>query len=81
MADFALGMQAYMDRPVIDKTGLAGRFDFVLRWTPDETTPSEPNAAPGIFTAVREQLGLKLEPTKALADVHVIDRVEKPCAN
>jgi uncharacterized protein (TIGR03435 family) len=81
MADFALGMQAYMDKPVIDRTGLAGRFDFVLRWTPDETGPSEPDAPAGIFTAVHEQLGLKLQPTKALADVYVIDQVKRPSAN
>ncbi len=60
-----------LDRPVLDKTGLTGNFDFDLVWTPDETQfggrgssmPADPNA-PNIFTAFQEQLGLKLEPQK-----------------
>lgn len=81
MSDFALGMQAYMDRPVVDETGLPGRYDFTLKWTPDNSPTNEPDAAPGIFTAVQEQLGLKLEATKGPADVLVIDHVEAPSAN
>jgi uncharacterized protein (TIGR03435 family) len=81
MADFALGMQSFLDRPVVDETGLTGRYDFMLNWTPDETNMNDPLAAPGIFTAVQEQLGLKLEPTKGPADVLVIDRVERPSEN
>jgi uncharacterized protein (TIGR03435 family) len=77
-----------LDRPVLDKTGLTGRFDFDLAWTPDETQfggrgatmPGDPNA-PNIFTAFQEQLGLKLEPQKAPIDVLVIDRVERPSEN
>jgi uncharacterized protein (TIGR03435 family) len=86
-------MQAVvLDRPVIDQTGLAGRYDFTLTWTPDETQfggrggqappPADPaNAPPGLFTAIQEQLGLKLESTKAPVDVVVIDRLEKPSEN
>lgn len=81
MSDFALGMQAYLDRPVVDETGLPGRYDFTLKWTPDTSPASEPDAAPGIFTAVQEQLGLKLEATKGPADVLVIDHVERPSPN
>lgn len=81
MSDFALGMQAYMDRPVVDETGLPGRYDFTLRWTPDNVPTNEPGAPPGIFTAIQEQLGLKLEATKGPADVLVIDHIEKPSAN
>lgn len=81
MADFALGMQSFLDRPVIDETGLTGKYDFELKWTPDETDGNDPHAAPGIFTAVQEQLGLKLEPTKGPADVLVIDHVEMPSEN
>lgn len=81
MSDFALGMQAYLDRPVVDETGLPGRYDFTLKWTPDNSTVSTPDAAPGIFTAVQEQLGLKLEATKGPADVLVIDHVERPSPN
>jgi uncharacterized protein (TIGR03435 family) len=81
MSDFALGMQAFLDKPVVDQTGLVGRYDFILRWSPDDATADSPNAAPGLFTAVQEQLGLKLEPVKGPADVYVIDHVEKPSEN
>jgi len=82
MADLALMLEFMMDRPVLDKTGLAGRFDFVLSWTPlDAAETTDPNAPPGMFTAVQEQLGLKLEPVKAPADVLVVDKVERPTAN
>lgn len=92
MGDLAGVMQgAVLDRPVIDKTGLAGRYDFMLTWTPDETQfasmgvrvpPPSPDAtAPGLFTAFQEQLGLKLESSKAPVDVIVIDRIEKPSEN
>ena len=71
-----------LDRPVVDRTGLAGRYDFSLKYTMDETrAPQEGNPAPGVFTALQEQLGLKLEPMKAAADVIVIDKVEQPDAN
>jgi uncharacterized protein (TIGR03435 family) len=93
MADFAgLMLSAVLDRPVVDQTGLPGRYDFTLKWTPDEsqfaglgvTIPpptSDPAAPPDLFTAFQEQLGLKLEPTKAPVDVLVIDHVDKPSAN
>jgi len=72
---------ADLGRPVVDQTGLAGRFDFLLRWTPDDSPESKPNAPPGFFTAIQEQLGLKLVPTKAPVDVLIIDHVERPSAN
>jgi uncharacterized protein (TIGR03435 family) len=91
MADFAGVMQsAVLDRPVVDQTGLAGRFDFTLLWTPDQSEfgglgvrvppppVDDPNAPPGLFTAIQEQLGLKLDSTKAPVDVLVIDHVEHP---
>jgi uncharacterized protein (TIGR03435 family) len=81
MSDFALGMQAFMDRPVVDKTGLAGRYDFILKWTPDESNTNDANAAPGIFTAVQEQLGLKLEPAKGPTDVLMIDHIDERSEN
>jgi uncharacterized protein (TIGR03435 family) len=93
IADLAGVMQtAVLDRPVVDRTGLPGRYDFTLTWTPDESqfagfgvrvpTPSgNPNAPPGLFTAMQEQLGLKMESTSAPVGVVVIDRVEKPSAN
>lgn len=78
-----------MDRPVVDRTGLEGKFDFTLVWRPDDL-PAGPNAPPlpadvesrsDIYTAFQEQLGLKLEATRAPADVLVIDKVEKPSDN
>ena len=82
MADFGFCMQFFVDRPIVDQTGLVGKYDFKLRWSFDETeASSNPNAAPGLFTAVQEQLGLKLEAVKAQADVIVIDKVERPSAN
>jgi uncharacterized protein (TIGR03435 family) len=94
MADFAGTMQTTaLDRPIVDQTGLVGRFDFTLNWTPDEfqftdlgprrPPPASDDAAkdPDLFTAIQQQLGLKLEATKAPADVLVIDHVEKPSEN
>jgi uncharacterized protein (TIGR03435 family) len=93
MGDLAGVLQtAVLDRPVIDKSGLQGRWDFTLRWTPDETQfqgmgvrippPSnDPDAPPGLFTAFQEQLGLKLESSRGPVEVLVVDRVEKPSEN
>jgi len=89
---FARWLQLVMDKPVVDKTGLAGNFDFSLTWTPDESQftsmgihvpppMDNPNASPGLFTALQEQLGLKLEPGKTSAEVLVIDHVERPSEN
>jgi uncharacterized protein (TIGR03435 family) len=93
MADFVGVMQAaVLDRPVVDRTGLSGRFDFTLRWTPDDSQfrglgvrvpapADDPNAPPGLFTAIQEQLGLRLESTNAPVEVLVISRVERPTDN
>lgn len=92
MGDFAAVLQlAVLDRPVIDRTGLQGRFDFTLSWTPDESqfrsmgvpVPPPPADAkfPGLFTAIQEQLGLRLERVNAPVEVIVIDRVERPSEN
>lgn len=81
MSDFVLGMQSFLDRPLVDQTGLTSRYDFTLRYTYDEARATDPNAPPGLFTAIQEQLGLKLQPAKAPADVLVIDAVQKPSEN
>jgi uncharacterized protein (TIGR03435 family) len=93
MADFTNLMQRnVLDRPVVDQTGLTGRYDFNLDWTPDDSQftgmgakPSpatdSANTAPNLYTAIQEQVGLKLDATKALAQVLVIDHVEKPSEN
>ncbi|HEY4380031.1 MAG TPA: TIGR03435 family protein [Acidobacteriaceae bacterium] len=69
------------DRPVVDQTNLPGRYDFSLLWSPDQIRATEPDAPPGLFTAVQEQLGLKLEAVHAPADVFVIDAATRPTEN
>jgi len=93
MGDFAGFLQSrVLERPVVDQTSLDGRYDFQLKWTPDAAQlaqfgpnapppPSSPDAPPDLFAAVQQQLGLKLESTKAPVEVLVIDRVQKPSEN
>ena len=94
MANLAMTMQLrVMDRPVIDQSGLTDRYDFTLDWRPDEFQfPNAPapqraaavaaaDALPDLFTAFQEQLGMKLEATKARIDVLVVDKVSKPSEN
>jgi uncharacterized protein (TIGR03435 family) len=65
---------------VVDKTGLTDIYDITLRWSPDDIGSSDASL-PSLFTALREQLGLKLEYNKNPIDVIVIDHIEKPSAN
>jgi len=74
------GLMFILGVTVIDQTGLQGNFDIDLKWTPESA--SDPAAdTPSIFTALREQLGLKLEPSKGPVEVLVIDSVEHPTEN
>lgn len=71
-----------LGRVVVNQTGLSGRYDLTLRWTPDDAAASSsPDNPPDIFTAIQEQLGFKLESTKGPVPVLVIDSVEKPTPN
>ena len=89
MAELASVFQrGVLDRPVIDKTGLPGRYDFDLEFTPDETQfsgmlgrPPSDAPLPGLFAALQQQLGLRLEATKGPVDVLVVDRAERPSEN
>jgi len=90
MGDFKRALQNFLDRPVVEKTGLVGQFDFDLTFMPDESvfggrvhlTPVDSGAvAPGLYTAMQEQLGLKLSPFKGQVEVLVIDHVERPSPN
>jgi uncharacterized protein (TIGR03435 family) len=81
MTDFAQFLQLMGDRPVVDQTNLSGRYDFTLLWTPDVMRATPTDDAPGLFTAVQEQLGLKLEATRAPTDVFVIDAATRPTQN
>jgi len=89
MGEFATLMQrAILDRPVVDKTGLSGKYDFDLEWAPDQSqfggdippAPSDAPAAP-LFVAIQEQLGLKLEATRGPVAALVVDKVERPSGN
>jgi bla regulator protein BlaR1 len=70
-------------RPVVNQTGLQGAYDFKLTWASDRLTPeaSRDQDVPTLFTAVQEQLGLRLVPSKAPVEVIVIDHIEKPSVN
>jgi uncharacterized protein (TIGR03435 family) len=86
--DLAWELQsAVVDRPVVDQTGLTSRFNFTLTWTPDElqksnlTGQAPTSDVPDLFTAIRQQLGLRLEATKSPVDVMVLDHLERPSEN
>jgi uncharacterized protein (TIGR03435 family) len=93
MTQFASSLGMFAGRIVVDKTGLAGGYDFTLNWTPDQAANRPPGAPPGpdgapvdpngpsLFTAVQEQLGLKLDSQRGPVKVLVIDRVERPTEN
>ena len=82
MAEFAPDLGDFLDRPAVDQTGLAGRYDFLLKWTADDSrAPTDGTAPPGLFTAIQQQIGLKLEPAKAPLDVLIVDAVQRPSAN
>ena len=81
IARFAGQLGLLVDGPVADKTGLTGNYDFTLEWAPTTGSAASEDSGPSIFTAVQEQLGLKLEPTKGPVDALVIDHVEKPTEN
>jgi len=69
-----------VDRPVVDRTGLEGSFDFDLDFTPLAPATAATDA-PSIFTALDEQLGLRLEPGRGPVDVLVIESVARPAAD
>jgi uncharacterized protein (TIGR03435 family) len=90
MADLASVMQRLvLEWPVVDQTGIVGKYDFALNWTPDNSqfrdarsmipAPTDDgNAPPDLFTAIQQQIGLKLEVVLASSEVLVVDLVEKP---
>lgn len=88
MSEFASTLQrSPLDRPVVDQTGLAGRYDFDLEFAPDERLwggilkRPENSEKPDLFKAVQEQIGLRLEATTGPVDTIVIDSIERPSAN
>jgi uncharacterized protein (TIGR03435 family) len=98
MQKLAHSLAIFVDRPILDGTGLKGEFDFTIEYEVDATAPGGDSSAdltnpigkmlagpgiggPALFTAIQEQLGLKLESTKAPVEVLVIDRLERPSEN
>jgi uncharacterized protein (TIGR03435 family) len=90
MSTLTLILSQQLDRPVVDKTALNGRYDFTLeyarervgRGAPEGREPApNPDGLPSIFTAVQEQLGLKLEPQKGPVEFIVVDHAERPTEN
>lgn len=89
MAEFtSLLQRAVLDRPVVDRTGLKGKYDFDLDWAPDETqfggevpVASADAPSPPFFTAIEQQLGLRLEAKRGPVSALVVDSAEQPSAN
>jgi uncharacterized protein (TIGR03435 family) len=86
MADLAYKLSRWLQRPVVNNTALEGIYDFKLEWTPDPALsapaqPVETSLGPSLFSALQQQLGLRLEATKGPVDVLVIDHAGKPSAN
>jgi uncharacterized protein (TIGR03435 family) len=92
MSQVTAVLQNFLDRPVVDQSGLSERYDFTVTFTLDSaqavrlggaptSAADNPDAAPDVFAAFQQQLGLKLESTKAPVDVMVIDKVERPSEN
>ena len=97
LAEFSKLLDLVLDRPVIDTTRITGRFDIHLEFAPDQATPrflpggdvanrpgftpSDPTGSASIFTAIQQQLGLKLTPAKGPSEFLVIDHVERPSEN
>jgi uncharacterized protein (TIGR03435 family) len=74
-------MAGMLGRYVVNETGLDGPYDFELKWTPSDGPQDSDQVGPSVFTAVTEQLGLKLEGKKGPVPVYVIEKIQKPTDN
>ena len=87
MADLASKLSRLLELPVVNNTALEGNYNFRLEWTPDagpsapDGHPAEPPIGPSLYSALQQQLGLRLEAIKGPVDILIIDRVEKPSEN
>jgi uncharacterized protein (TIGR03435 family) len=87
--EFAKWLNLGLDRLVFDQTGVTGKFNFQLEFAPDDSTPgmvagstdTGDATAPSMFSALQQQLGLKLEPAKGPGEFFVIDHVDRPAGN
>jgi uncharacterized protein (TIGR03435 family) len=80
MNDLALNMQFILDKPAQEETGLPGRCDFTLKWAADAMGTGE-DGPPGMFTAIQEQLGLRLAARRGPVVVPVVDAGSRPLGN
>ena len=81
MMSLASTLEGQVHRTVIDKTGLAGNYDLAMKWTSDNGVSAETDSGPSIFTALQEQLGLRLKPAKGPVETLVVDHVDMPSEN
>src|SRR5262249_26405797 len=84
MQEVADTISVFVGRPILDRTGLKGEYDFTMEYAMDPDASGLPGAelaGPALFTALQEQAGLKLQSTKAAVEVLVIDHAEKPSEN
>ena len=81
VSELAVVLSGKLGRPVVDKTGLSGRYDVVLEWSPDQVAAPAPDAPPPLLTVLQEQLGLKLKGGTDPVQVFVIDQLTPPSAN
>ena len=80
-----VGLMGRLERPVLDKTGLSGNFDFVLEWTPQLNRPvpdfQPDESGPTFLEAVQDELGLKLDPQTRPVETLIVDHAEEPSEN
>jgi uncharacterized protein (TIGR03435 family) len=89
IAQFSAGLSPLLGYPVLDKTGLVGNYDFEIEWTPSQPPPTRPGddgpppdvSGTSIFSALQEQLGLRIEARKEPVDILVVQHAEKPTQN
>lgn len=81
IARLAAQLRISTGRPIVDKTGLAGSYDFKLDWAPDDSPAAMDGSATTLFSALRDQLGLDLEPSVTTREMLVIESAEEPSTN
>ncbi len=81
MTSLANTLYNQVHRTVIDKTGLTGKYDLTLKWSPEDSPDPANETSPPVFTALKDQLGLKLQPAKGPVETLVVDHAEMPSAD
>jgi len=76
MSDFAQELSYVLSNKVVDNTSLTDRYDFSVKWAPETNA-----TGPSLFTALQEQLGLKLKTQKGAVEIYVVDHIERPSPN